>query len=688
MKLLLYSAPLAGCLGLIFAGVVVLYILRLDAGTERMRAIASAIQEGAKAYLNRQYRTIAVIAVLLALCIALAIHPETAVGFLVGSVLSAAAGYLGMNLSVRSNVRCAQAAGEGLQQALNVAFRGGSVTGISVAGLALLGLSGLYILFGADGTAVHRVVGFAFGASLISLFARIGGGIYTKAADVGADLVGKVEAGIPEDDPRNPAVIADNVGDNVGDCAGMAADLFETYAVTGLGAMLIGLTVSDAFPNAVEYPLVLGAAAIVASVIGTFFVRLGRSEKIMWAMYKGAIAAGIVATVLFYFITRWMMKGDMGLFVSALVGLFIMVAMVLSTEYYTGMSHLPVQDIANASVTGAGTNIITGLSVGLQSTAFPVLIICAGILVSYFTAGGASNHAMGLYGIGVTAASMLSVTGIIISIDSYGPITDNAGGIAEMAELPQKVRDVTDSLDAVGNTTKAVTKGYAIGSAAVGALALYAGYSSELDKLLLQQGRSELLFKLSDPRVLVGLLIGAMIPFLFASFLMKAVGRAAATIVSEVRRQFKEIAGIMEGRARPDYGRCVDIVTRAAQKEMIVPGMLAVLSPLLVGFILGPVALGGELIGVIVSGLSLALLMTTGGGAWDNAKKYIESGHLGGKKLPDGSRNPAHSAAVVGDTVGDPTKDTAGPAINPLIKVMNIVAILFAALILSHSLMP
>ncbi len=688
MRLLLYSAPLAGCLGLVFAGVVVLYILRLDAGTERMRAIASAIQEGAQAYLNRQYRTIAVIAVLLALCIALAIDPETAVGFLVGSVLSAAAGYLGMNLSVRGNVRCAHAAGKGLGPALNVAFKGGSVTGISVASLALLGLSGLYILFGEDATAVHRVVGFGFGASLISLFARIGGGIYTKAADVGADLVGKVEAGIPEDDPRNPAVIADNVGDNVGDCAGMAADLFETYAVTGLGAMLIGLTVSDAFPNAVAYPLVLGAGAIVASILGTFFVRLGRSEKIMWAMYKGAIAAGAIATVLFYFITRWMMNGDLGLFVSALVGLFIMVAMVLSTEYYTGVSHLPVQDIANASVTGAGTNIITGLSVGLQSTAFPVLMICAGILVSYFAAGGADNHALGLYGIGVTAASMLSVTGIIISIDSYGPITDNAGGIAEMAELPEKVRDVTDALDAVGNTTKAVTKGYAIGSAAVGALALYAGYSSELDKLLLQQGRSELLFKLSDPRVLVGLLIGAMIPFLFASFLMKAVGRAAATIVSEVRRQFREIAGIMEGRARPDYGRCVDIVTRAAQKEMIVPGVLAVLSPLFVGFILGPVALGGELIGVIVSGLSLALLMTTGGGAWDNAKKYIESGHLGGKKLPDGTRNPAHSAAVVGDTVGDPTKDTAGPAINPLIKVMNIVAILFAALVLSHSLLP
>ncbi len=680
---LLYSAPIAGIIGLIFAVYLVLYILKLDAGTERMRAIASAIQEGAMAYLNRQYRTVAVIAILLAILIAVAINVETAIGFILGALMSAAAGYLGMNISVRSNVRCANAAKEGLQNALNVAFKGGAVTGISVASLALLGVSGLYIAFGGDVKAVEKVVGFGFGASLISLFARIGGGIYTKAADVGTDLVGKVEAGIPEDDPRNPGVIADNVGDNVGDCAGMAADLFETYAVTALGAMLIGITVIDKFPNAIVYPLVLGAAAIIASIIGTFFVRLGSSGNIMGAMYKGAIAAGLISVVLFYFITQQMMNGSVGLFISALVGLGVTTALIVITEYYTSMSYTPVKDIANASVTGPGTNIITGLATGLQSTALPVAVICSGILISFFANGGLSDPVMGLYGIAIAAAAMLSVTGIIISIDSYGPITDNAGGIAEMAELPKEVRDVTDPLDAVGNTTKAVTKGYAIGSAALGALALYAAYSAEINKLL----GSTLELKLSDPLVLVGLLIGGMIPFLFASFLMRAVGRAASTIVEEIRRQFREIAGIMEGKAKPDYGRCVDIVTLAAQKEMVIPGLLAVLSPLLVGFIFGPVALGGLLIGVIISGLLLALMMTTGGAAWDNAKKYIESGHLGGKKLPDGSKNPTHAAAVVGDTVGDPTKDTAGPAINPLIKVMNIVAILFAALILKYSLL-
>ncbi len=677
---LLYTAPLAGVIGLIFALYLVRYILRLDAGTERMRAIASAIQEGAMAYLNRQYKTVAVIAVLLAVLIALAINVPTAIGFILGAVMSAAAGYLGMNISVRSNVRCANAAKEGLQKALSVAFKGGAVTGISVASLALLGVSGLYIVFGSDVTAVEKVVGFGFGASLISLFARIGGGIYTKAADVGTDLVGKVEAGIPEDDPRNPGVIADNVGDNVGDCAGMAADLFETYAVTALGAMLIGVTVLGTFPNAIVYPLVLGAAAIIASIIGTFFVKLGKSGNIMGAMYKGAIAAGLISAVLFFVITEVLMNGNTGLFISALVGLGVTTAMIIITEYYTSTAYTPVKDIANASVTGPGTNIITGLAVGLQSTALPVIVICAGILVSYMVMGGGM---LGLYGIAIAAAAMLSVTGIIISIDSYGPITDNAGGIAEMAELPKEVRDITDPLDAVGNTTKAVTKGYAIGSAALGALALFAAYSSEVSKLL---GKT-LELKLSDPLVLIGLLIGGMIPFLFASFLMKAVGRAASTIVSEIRRQFREIKGIMEGKAKPDYGRCVDIVTIAAQKEMIVPGLLAVLSPLLVGFIFGPVALGGLLIGVIISGLLLALMMTTGGAAWDNAKKYIEAGNLGGKRLPDGSKNPTHAAAVVGDTVGDPTKDTAGPAINPLIKVMNIVAILFAALILKYSLL-
>ncbi len=684
---LLYSAPIAGVIGLLFAGYLVLYILKLDAGSDRMKAIASAIQEGAMAYLNRQYKTVAVIAVLLAILIAIAINKETAIGFVLGAVMSAVAGYLGMNISVRSNVRCANAAKEGMQKALDVAFKGGAVTGISVASLALLGVSGFYIALGGDAKAVEKVVGFGFGASLISLFARIGGGIYTKAADVGTDLVGKVEAGIPEDDPRNPGVIADNVGDNVGDCAGMAADLFETYAVTALGAMLIGITVIDKYPNAITYPLALGAAAIIASIIGTFFVRLGSSGNIMGAMYKGAVAAGAISIVLFYIITQQMMNGDTGLFISALVGLGVTAAMIIITEYYTATTHNPVKDIANASVTGPGTNIITGLAVGLQSTALPVMVICTGILISFFVNDGLANPALGLYGIAIAAAAMLSVTGIIISIDSYGPITDNAGGIAEMAELPKEVRDITDRLDAVGNTTKAVTKGYAIGSAALGALALYAAYSAEINKLLAVQGKPELILKLSDPLVLIGLLIGGMIPFLFASFLMGAVGRAATTIVTEIRRQFREIAGIMEGKAKPDYGRCVDIVTIAAQKEMVIPGLLAVLSPLLVGFIFGPVALGGLLIGVIISGLLLALMMTTGGAAWDNAKKYIESGNLGGKKLPDGSKNPTHAAAVVGDTVGDPTKDTAGPAINPLIKVMNIVSILFASLILKYSLM-
>ncbi len=687
MDSLVYTAPLAGIIGLVFAGYLVSYILKLDAGTDRMKAIASAIQEGAMAYLNRQYKTVAVIAVILAILIAAAISVPTAIGFVFGAVMSAAAGYLGMNISVRSNVRCANAAKEGMQKALTVAFKGGAVTGISVASLALLGVSGLYLAFGGDTKAVENVVGFGFGASLISLFARIGGGIFTKAADVGTDLVGKVEAGIPEDDPRNPGVIADNVGDNVGDCAGMAADLFETYAVTALGAMLIGVTVINAFPNAVTYPLVLGAAAIIASIAGTFFVKLGKSGNIMGAMYKGAIVAGVISIVLFYIITQLMMDGDMRLFISALVGLGVTAAMIIITEYYTATTHKPVKDIANASVTGPGTNIITGLAVGLQSTALPVLVICSGILISFFVMDGSSNIAMGLYGIAIAAAAMLSVTGIIISIDSYGPITDNAGGIAEMAEMSKEVRDITDPLDAVGNTTKAVTKGYAIGSAALGALALYAAYSSEVNKLLAADFKPPLALELSNPVVLIGLLIGGMIPFLFASFLMKAVGRAASTIVSEIRRQFREIAGIMEGKAKPDYGRCVDIVTIAAQKEMIVPGLLAVLSPLVVGFVFGPAALGGLLIGVIISGLMLALMMTTGGAAWDNAKKYIESGNLGGKKLPDGSRNPTHSAAVVGDTVGDPTKDTAGPAINPLIKVMNIVAILVAGLILKYSLM-
>jgi K(+)-stimulated pyrophosphate-energized sodium pump len=686
MTVPVYFAPLMGLIGLGYAAYLAFSILGLGTGTEKMRAIAGAIQEGATAYLNRQYRTIAVIAILLAILITLAINLQTTIAFLLGAVMSAAAGYLGMNISVRTNVRTANAASEGLKKALAVAFKGGAVTGISVASLAVLGLSGLYILFGGQAAAVNKIVGFGFGASLISLFARIGGGIYTKAADVGTDLVGKVETGIPEDDPRNPGVIADNVGDNVGDCAGMAADLFETFAVTALSAMLIGETVVQNYSNAVVYPLVLGAAGILASIIGTFFVRLGKSGNIMHAMYKGALATGILSAILFYFITRWLMGGDLRPFISALAGLGLVAGIAFITEYYTATYHGPVIEIANASATGPGTNIITGLAVGLQSTTIPVVGICASILISFLVMGGSANYGLGLYGIAIAAASMLSVTGIVISIDSYGPITDNAGGIAEMAEMPEQVRNVTDQLDAVGNTTKAVTKGYAIGSAALGALALYAAYSSEIDKLLALQGQPDLTLKLSDPLVLTGLFIGASIPVLFASLLMRAVSSAASTIISEVRRQFREIAGIMEGKAKPDYGRCVDIVTLAAQKEMILPGVLAVFSPLLVGFLFGPAALGGLLIGVILSGLLLALIFTAGGAAWDNAKKHIEFGHLGGPKLPDGSPNPAHAAAVVGDTVGDPMKDTAGPAINPLIKVVNIVAILSAAMILQHSL--
>ncbi len=681
---LLYLAPLAGIIGLGFAAYLGRYILKLDAGTDKMKFIANAIQEGAMAYLKRQYKTVSVIAIITAILLAVALPNgmEIATGFAIGAFMSAAAGYLGMSISVRSNVRCTNAAKKGLKEALKVAFRGGAVTGISVASLALLGISGLYILFGGTYNDVGKVVGFGFGASLISLFARIGGGIYTKAADVGTDLVGKVEAGIPEDDPRNPGVIADNVGDNVGDCAGMAADLFETYAVTALSAMLLGALVIEkklSIPdmavspdNAVLYPLILGSAAIIASIIGVLFVRLGKDGGIMNAMYKGVVVSGIISAVLFYLITLILMNGHMGLYISALVGLFVTIAMVAITEYYTSTKFKPVKDIAQASITGPGTNVIMGLSVGLQSTALPVIVIGSGILVSYYSAG--------LYGIAIAAAAMLSITGIIISVDAYGPITDNAGGIAEMAELPKEIRDITDPLDAVGNTTKAVTKGYAIASAALGALALYAAYTIEVDKILAEKGLKMLTLELSDPLVIVGLFIGGMIPFLFTSFLMKAVGRAAFHIVEEIRRQFREIKGIMEGTAKPEYGKCVDIVTIAAQKEMVIPGLLAVLAPLLVGFILGPKALGGLLMGVIISGLLLALQMCTGGAAWDNAKKYIESGNLGGKRLADGSRNPTHAAAVVGDTVGDPSKDTAGPALNPLIKVVNMLSILFIPL--------
>ena len=660
-------AMASSILALLFSAYLIKDVLGYGTGTEKMVKISEAIRKGAMAYLNRQYRTITIFAIIITLTLSLVINWQTGVSFLVGAVFSAAAGYLGMNISVRTNVRTANAAMKGgLKEALPLAFRGGAVTGMAVVGLGLLGVSLLYYLFRDP----FLVVGFGFGGSLISLFARIGGGIYTKAADVGADLVGKVEAGIPEDDPRNPAVIADNVGDNVGDCAGMGADLFETYAVTAIGAMLLGVVLIGT-EEAVLYPLYLGAAAIIASIIGVFFVRY-TGGGIMRTLYKGAIAAGLVSAVLFYFITQDMaaspgaFKGltTMNLYIPTLVGLGITIAMIVITEYFTSTQYTPVQSIAKASKTGAATNIITGLAVGYKSTTLPVLVVVAGILISYSFAG--------LYGIAIAAMAMLSVTGIIVALDSYGPITDNAGGIAEMADLDPKTRKVTDALDAVGNTTKAVTKGYAIGSAGLAALALFAAYVQELSRL---GGPMVNEFLLNNPHVIGGLLIGGLIPFLFAAITMEAVGVTAHRVVEEVRRQFREIPGIMAGEAEPDYARCVDIVTVGALKKMNLPGLLAVASPLLVGFILGPIALGGLLIGCIISGILLALTMANGGGAWDNAKKYIEDGNYGGKG------SDAHKAAVVGDTVGDPYKDTAGPAINPLIKAMNTIAIIFAPLL-------